>query len=53
MPETERIKESNHVNQKFEWFRENNQLNINNLEYQNLASEDLAEMFEALFLKKK
>lgn len=45
------IKDTNIVNQRFEWFKENNILNINNPDFQNLKSDDLPEMFESLLKK--
>ncbi|WP_221259152.1 PAS domain S-box protein [Flavobacterium okayamense] len=45
------IKESNVVNQRFEWFKKDNILKINNPEYQGLKSNDLPEMFTSLLNK--
>lgn len=45
------IKDTNIVNQRFEWFKEGNVLNINNPDFQDMKSEDLPEMFESLLKK--
>lgn len=45
-------KDTNRINQQFEWFADTNELNLNNPNYQNLDSESLPEMFENLLQKK-
>ena len=45
------IKDTNTVNQRFEWFKKDNILNINNPKFQKLKSQDLPEMFDSLLRK--